>query len=129
MCSSTDLAYTVYSSTGDQPKVLTRVIIHLLLSYLLLPQVMYCLIRQGRIRSGLSYAEKMKLSVKGNCTSLVYIVHVCVSYLLYFCLDYAVVLNSYPSKSLAQVMVQPPAPHTSKLTLFMVTLIVTFPEI
>ena len=47
---------------------------------------------------------------------------------MYFCLDYAVVLNSYPSKSLAQVMVQPPAPHTSKLTLFMVTLIVTFPE-
>ncbi|XP_065884685.1 clathrin heavy chain linker domain-containing protein 1-like [Dysidea avara] len=79
MCSSTDLAYTVYSSTGDHPKA------------------MYCLIRQGRIRSGLSYAEKVKLSVK----------------------DYAVVLNSYPSKSLAQVMVQPPAPHTSKLTLFM----------
>ena len=70
MCSSTDLAYTVYSSTGDHPKVLTRVIIHLLLSYLLLPQAMYCLIRQGRIRSGLSYAEKVKLSVKGSYISL-----------------------------------------------------------
>ena len=45
---------------------------------------MYCLIRQGRTRSGLSYAEKMKLSVKGDqlMHHLYYLVIACVQIIM-----------------------------------------------
>lgn len=113
VCSSFGLAFTIYSTAGDQVKVWSIFLVSVM-NILFFCQATYCLMKQGRVLSSLNYATKMKVTTPGILLAVLTLTgHKHVT-------DFAKILYSHPSIKLAKLMIEPPAPHEPKLTLIMV---------